>query len=120
MIKELAKSAKAASLLLAAESTEKKNKALEFIAVAIKEHEKDIIAANRKDLEISEQNKLAMPLRKRLKFDEKKITGVIDGINSLIALTDPVGNTISATELDHGLELYKVTGTNIYPVFKKW
>jgi glutamate-5-semialdehyde dehydrogenase len=44
-----------------------------------------------------------------VKFDEAKINDVIDGIKSLIKLEDPVGKTILSTELDDGLELYKVT-----------
>ena len=50
-----------------------------------------------------------MPLLKRLKFDEEKIDDVIQGIKSLIALDDPVNITQGITELDEGLELYKVS-----------
>jgi glutamate-5-semialdehyde dehydrogenase len=49
---------------------------------------------------------LAGPLLKRLKFDENKIADVCAGIDSLIKIDDPVGKTITATELDKGLELY--------------
>jgi glutamate-5-semialdehyde dehydrogenase len=48
-------------------------------------------------------------LLKRLKFDEGKIADVCAGIESLIKLDDPVGKTLSATELDEGLNLYKVS-----------
>ena len=109
MIKELAKSAKQASIFLAAETTEVKNAALKAIAKALSSKAADIIAANKTDLQESEKNNLAAPLLKRLKFDEKKIEGVIDGINSLIALPEPVGTSLTATELDKGLELYKVS-----------
>ena len=51
----------------------------------------------------------AAPLLKRLKFDQAAIADVVDGINSLIKLEDPVGKTLLATELDDGLELYKTT-----------
>lgn len=50
-----------------------------------------------------------MPLLKRLKFDEGKIEDVIQGIKSLIALDDPVNVTQAITELDDGLELYRVS-----------
>jgi glutamate-5-semialdehyde dehydrogenase len=52
---------------------------------------------------------LAAPLLKRLKFDEGKITEAVDGLSSLIGLADPVGITLSALELDKGLELFKVS-----------
>ena len=101
--------AKKASIALAALSTEKKNAALDAVAKALVEHKNEIIAANQKDLERSEGENLAAPLLKRLKFDEGKINDVVAGIQSLIGLPDPIGETLAATELDKDLELYKVS-----------
>lgn len=106
---DLAVAAKKASIELAALSTEKKNEALARIADALVEHTSEIIAANQKDLERSAEENLAAPLLKRLKFDEGKIKDVVAGIKSLIVLPEPIGETLSATELDNGLELYKVS-----------
>ncbi len=108
-IAEKAKKAKSAAILLSAVKTDIKNSALKQIAEALKNRKDEIIAANQKDLRIAEKNKLASPLLKRLKFDEGKIADVCAGIESLIALVDPVGKTLSATELDEGLNLYKVS-----------
>ena len=108
-IGKLAQAAKAASIKLVAVDSKTKNKALERIAKALQEKSAQIIAANKKDLAEAERNKLAAPLLKRLKFDDKKIAETIAGIKSLIKLDDPVGKTLSATELDRGLELYKVS-----------
>jgi glutamate-5-semialdehyde dehydrogenase len=104
---KLATTAKAASIPLGAAKTEVKNAALTEIAKALQQNRDDIIAANRQDLETA--GDLAAPLLKRLKFDEAKIADVCAGIHSLIALDDPVGRTLAATELDTGLELYKVS-----------
>jgi glutamate-5-semialdehyde dehydrogenase len=60
-------------------------------------------------LDKARRDNLAAPLLKRLKFDERKIAETVAGIESLIKLDDPVGKTLSATELDEGLELYKVS-----------
>ena len=108
-IKEVAQAAKNASITLAAAGTDTKNKALEAIAVALNARRAEIEAANKLDVEASEKNNLAAPLLKRLKFEGKKIDDVIDGVRSLIKLPDPVGETLAATELDKGLELYKVS-----------
>jgi glutamate-5-semialdehyde dehydrogenase len=108
-ISEIAIAAKRASIQLAAVKTDAKNAALAEIARAIKQHSAEIVSANEKDLTIAEKNNLAIPLLKRLKFDEGKIAEVCAGIESLIKLDDPVGKTLSATELDKGLELYKVS-----------
>ncbi|MFZ0035740.1 MAG: glutamate-5-semialdehyde dehydrogenase [Sedimentisphaerales bacterium] len=108
-IAETAKQAKKASIQLAAVKTDVKNAALAEIAKAIKQNADKIISANKKDLADAEKNKLSTPLLKRLKFDENKIADVAAGIESLIKLDDPVGKTLLATELDKGLELYKVS-----------
>lgn len=106
---ELAIAAKKASIGLAALSTEKKNEALESIAKALLDYKNEIFSANQADLERSKAENLAAPLLKRLKFDEGKLNDVVAGIKSLIGLPDPIGETLAATELDQGLELYKVS-----------
>jgi glutamate-5-semialdehyde dehydrogenase len=108
-ISEIAQMAKSASIQLAAVETEVKNRALAEIANAIDRRSDEILSANQEDLSAAEKDRLAMPLLKRLKFDKGKIAQVIAGIESLIKLDDPVGQTLSAIELDAGLELYKVS-----------
>ncbi len=108
-ISEIASAAKSASIRLATVNTDAKNNALAQIAGAIRQNAEKVVAANERDLSTAEQDNLAAPLLKRLKFDEGKIAQVIAGIESLIELDDPVGKTLSATELDAGLELYKVS-----------
>ncbi|WP_455130053.1 glutamate-5-semialdehyde dehydrogenase [Pseudoramibacter alactolyticus] len=98
-----------ASILLAATTEDKRNQALQAIASALRSQQDFIIEANQKDLEMAKANKLDAPLLKRLRFDTNKIEDVIAGIESLIHLPDPIGLTQMATELDKGLELYRVT-----------
>ena len=106
---ELAQKAKKSAVLLSAVSSEQKNAALAAIAKAIKQNSNRIIEANQRDLDKAKTENLAGPLLKRLKFDSAKIAETCSGIESLIGLSDPVGQTITATELDKGLELYKVS-----------
>lgn len=108
-IHEFAQAAKAASISLSAAGTELKNNALLAIADALKSRMSEIIEANNIDMERSTKENLEAPLLKRLKFDEEKVIGTIEGILSLIKLPEPVGETLTATELDKGLELYKVS-----------
>ncbi|MHC4396645.1 MAG: glutamate-5-semialdehyde dehydrogenase [Planctomycetota bacterium] len=108
-ISETAGAAKSASVRLAAVKGELKNGALAEITNALKQRTAEIVSANKEDLAAAEKNNLSAPLLKRLKFDESKIADVCIGIDSLIKLDDPVGKTITATELDEGLELYKVS-----------
>lgn len=108
-IGELAHLAKKASINLAACNTELKDEALREISRALRERQSEIIKANEEDMRISKEENLAMPLLKRLKFDEDKILDVINGIDSLLKLKDPVGAVLAETQLDDGLELYKVS-----------
>ena len=108
-IRQLCENAGEASVKMAALSGEVKNNALFKIADALLANSKRIIEANQHDLERSEKENLASPLLKRLKFDEKKINDVVEGIKSLKGLEEPVGKTLMANMLDDELELFKVT-----------
>ena len=108
-IKQVAKGAAKASIQLAAVKSDVKNRAIAEIARALQENRGEIFAANRADMERSEKENLSASLLKRLKFDEEKMKEACDGLESLMALPDPVGVTLGAMELDEGLELYKVT-----------
>lgn len=100
---------KKAQVFLGALSTEVKNKALINISAKISERSEEIIKANESDLERSRNENLGDALLKRLKFNKEKIREVREGIESLVKLDDPVGKTLSARELDDGLELFQVS-----------
>ena len=108
-IKQICVGANDAAIKMAALDSETKNNALAKIAEALLINKDKIIAANEKDLKRSEEEKLASPLLKRLKFDDKKINDVVEGIKSLIGLEEPIGKTMLSTMLDEELDLYKVT-----------
>lgn len=104
-----AQCAQKSSILLAAADTATKNKALRAVSKAIKEKIDIILEANKRDIDQARKENLAAPLLKRLAFDRSKIEDAVAGIESLISLPDPAGKTLCATELDQGLELYKVS-----------
>lgn len=104
-----AAAAKRASIGLAVAESRLKNEALEAIARILDDEREAVKEANRKDLARSEAEGLPGPILKRLKFQDEKIDGVIEGIRSLMTLEDPVGRTTFSMELDEGLELYRIT-----------
>ncbi|MGI6085425.1 MAG: glutamate-5-semialdehyde dehydrogenase [Acetivibrionales bacterium] len=108
-IKLLARNAKKASIELAGISIQQKNDALKLITDALYSNKDRIFKANSEDLDRSRSENLPMPLIKRLNFDEDKLIGAINGIKSLINLEDPVGKILLSTELDEGLELFRVS-----------
>ena len=108
-IKQVALQCKNASIKMAALSTQTKNTALQSICDKLKSHADQIFTANINDLDNAKKDQIEAPLLKRLKFDNDKLQDACDGITSLIQLPDPVGKTLSALELDQGLELYKIS-----------
>lgn len=108
-IQEVARQAKAAAIGMAALDGTVKDNALKAIVEALAAHRDAIVAANQEDVDRAEKEGLAAPLLKRLRFGEDKIKEACTGLESLIQLEDPVGVTLSALELDEGLELYKVS-----------
>lgn len=105
--------AKRASIVLASVDTATKNAALEAMARALDGNRDRILEANRRDVELAEKLKrkgeLPQAMVDRLKVNDSKITGMINGIRDVIRLDDPVGKTIDALELDKGLDLYQVS-----------
>ncbi|MEM3003911.1 MAG: aldehyde dehydrogenase family protein, partial [Candidatus Bathyarchaeia archaeon] len=101
--------ARAAALRMSNASTETKDRALLSIAEKIERERPQLEQVNTVDVDAAVKAGLAAPLIKRLKLDTSKINDMIKGLRSLAALEDPVGKTLLATEMDEGLELYKVT-----------
>jgi len=108
-----ASAAHRAALKLANATTESKNSALLKIASAILKNKETLLQANSKDLKAAEfllsKGKISNSLFQRLKLSEDKLNDIAKMIRSVSELEDPVGKTLYAVELDHGLDLYKVT-----------
>jgi len=103
------KKAKQASIILASIKTEIKNRALENIIKEIKKNKNEIIKENKKDLQKAKENELSNSLIERLVVDDKKIREIIEMVESIIKLEDPIGKILEITELDKDLILSKVT-----------
>ena len=112
-VTERAARAKAASYVLAALPPESKDRALNAMACALRVHADEILQANQRDLQESqkavEAGTLKTSLFERLKLTREKLETVIRGVEELVELPDPVGKILSATELDEGLNLYRVS-----------
>src|SRR5690349_15827345 len=80
---------------------------LRELADAIRRNADAVLEANKKDLQLAEGS-IAQPLYKRLGLNESKLRDVINGVEQLASMEDPVGKVIHETELDEGLTLRKV------------
>jgi glutamate-5-semialdehyde dehydrogenase len=101
--------AKAESRRLAAQPTPVKDSALAAMAEALDASRAVILDANAKDVENARAEGLGKVMLKRLLVDDAKIDSMIAGIRSVIALKDPVGDTMSSMDLDDGLTLYQIS-----------
>ena len=94
---------------LAITDEQTRNHALGLIRDALWESRQAIFDANRRDIELAEMTGVSRPILKRLKFDEQKLIGVMEGIDQIIALRDPLHRLLEARSLDEGLILRRVT-----------
>jgi glutamate-5-semialdehyde dehydrogenase len=104
-IREQAQSARQAFFKLSTEAD--RSRILVELAAALRAGAPAIFEANARDLEAA-RNTLAKPLYKRLIFNEAKLRDVVDGVEQLAAMDDPLGRVLAETELDEGLILRKV------------
>lgn len=111
--KELAKSAKEASLALLGADSELKNTALEAIRKNIEEKKEEIFEANKQDLQeaksLVDSGEISSSTYARLKLDENKMRDMLKGIQDVISLEDPANKVLWTKELDEGLILKKIT-----------
>ncbi|MDF2846016.1 MAG: glutamate-5-semialdehyde dehydrogenase [Herbinix sp.] len=77
------------------------------MTIPLKDHKDEILNANKEDMETAKKEGIAASVLGRLKFDEKKLSDVITGIQDLISLPDPLNKRQLARELDEGLTLYR-------------
>lgn len=108
-IKSITRHVKEDSHKMADLSLEVRNIALQAIADSLQDNQKHILEANNSDMEKAKADGLPDPIIKRLSFNQHKISDVIDGIQSLIRLEDPLFHTLLKRELDKDLVLHKVT-----------
>jgi len=104
-IDDMVKDARSAYHSLAKASTETKNRALQAIADGLQSEREAIIEANRKDLKHGEEQGLTEALLDRLELTPDRIDSMIDGIEQVISLEDPVGEITGMKRQPNGLKI---------------
>jgi glutamate-5-semialdehyde dehydrogenase len=100
--------AKTASVPLATATTAQKNDALERIARALEANQRRIILANADDLERGRESGMSQGLLDRLALDERRIAGLTGAVRDIIALPDPVGDSVRGSRLPNGVVIQQV------------
>ena len=107
-IHELGVKARAAAQALRAYSTEQKNSALEAIAAALEAAKEEIGKANAEDVAEAAANGLSPAMLDRLTLTDARFAAMVQGVRDIIALADPVGETIWRRKRPSGIEIMKV------------
>ncbi|MDA8914377.1 glutamate-5-semialdehyde dehydrogenase [Amylibacter sp.] len=107
-MKKLGQRAKDASAELASASANQKQKALENAANCIWDKRKDILSENNNDLIFTKDKDLSDAMIDRLLLDETRIQAMVDGLQSIAAQNDPIGEVISKWDRPSGLNIQRV------------
>ena len=101
----VAEQAKSARAVIATAPTQTKNAALLAIKEAMAASRLSILQANLKDLDAGRNQGLGAALLDRLELNDARIDGMIEGVEHIIALPDPVGEISQMARRPSGIEV---------------
>ncbi|CUH62476.1 Gamma-glutamyl phosphate reductase [Thalassovita gelatinovora] len=104
----IGKRAKVAAAELGFASAETKRQALEAAADAVWSNRAEIIEANGDDMAFGRDKGLSPAMLDRLKLDEDRIQGIVNGLRAVAAQDDPVGEVITEWDMPTGLHIRRV------------
>ena len=107
-VEESCVAARRASRELAAAPTATKDVVLEAVARLLRERVGEILDANAADLADERAAGLTQALRDRLTLTEERVAAMAEGVRTVAALEDPVGDELERKRLISGLDLRKV------------
>ncbi|MDX6548203.1 MAG: glutamate-5-semialdehyde dehydrogenase [Gaiellales bacterium] len=103
---DIGRRARAAARSLAALDGAAKDAALAAVAAQIRLRADELVDANRLDMAAAADQRPA--IRDRLMLDHDRCGALADAVESVAALHDPIGSTISDVTLDNGLHMTKL------------
>ena len=102
-----ARDAKAASRLLAVMPTAAKNAALAAMAGALRREAARIVTVNAEDVAAARASGTEESMVDRLMLDESRVEGIAAALEDVMALPDPIGETIDGKFVESGLEVVR-------------
>lgn len=102
------KTLKEGSQKLALQNATQKNNALKAVAQALDKNRKSIIDANKIDIENAQKKGVPDSIIDRLLLNDKRIDGIIESLNIVIAQTDPIGDEIAGWKTPNGMSIHQV------------
>ena len=107
-LNQLGKNSVDASNKIKSLTLEEKNSLLESISKTIIEDKSDIIKANNIDVGEAKE-KLSDSMIDRLQLNEERIDGIIQSIETVISLPDPIGNILFTNTRPNGMKVERVS-----------
>ena len=107
-IYDLGRRARAASKELARLSSEQKNAGLLAMADELVASKAELLAANAKDVAQAKADGLSHAMIDRLTLNPARVAAMADGIRTVAALPDPVGQAITQWTRPNGIQISKV------------
>jgi glutamate-5-semialdehyde dehydrogenase len=105
---ELGIAAKSAAVAMNRASTGQKNEALRSIAREILARRADLMLENAKDLEAARANGISDALLDRLTFTQASFDSMVEGLEQVAMLTDPVGEISDMSFRPSGIQVGKM------------
>ena len=102
---KMAEQAKAVRTTIATASTNTKNSALLAIRDVMAASRSQILKANQQDLGAGRSSGLDIALLDRLELNDARIDAMIEGVEQIVALPDPVGEISRMTRRPSGIEV---------------
>ncbi len=100
--------ARAGARALAKASSKQKNEALVRMAETLKKRAKELISANKKDVQYAKGKGLSKAMIDRLTLNEKRVDEMAQGLIEVSALPDPVGEVIRMRQRPNGMSVGKM------------
>ncbi len=107
-MQRLGEQARQASRAMARASSGDKDKALAAIASALRSHRSAILQANQQDLDNGRNNGLDAALLDRLELTPARFDGMVEGLEQIISLADPVGTITDLAYRPSGIQVGKM------------
>ena len=108
MMRDIGARAKAAAQELAYASQERKYAALLGASAAVWARRQEILDANCLDMDFATEKGLSPAMMDRLRLDEHRIRGIVDGLRTVAEQPDPVGRILAEWDRPNGLHIQRV------------
>ena len=108
LVEGIGRRARVASRAMAKASSEQKNQALLQMAKLIRGQTESLKQANAKDLQRAKEAGHDAAFIDRLALTDKVIESMAQGLEQIVTLTDPIGQTTPAIKRPTGIEIYQM------------